>query len=215
MPEKRISSFVVCDRCGTGTIHSLLCLAESDIEYTDAEGFSMAEPATYRMLQCNGCLRVSLYVWSNLHSPDTEVGERQYPSEPQYCLPASVQAAYLEARKVKRQSASAYGIMVRRVLEAVSRDRGIKSRSLATSLSELVRKEQMSPQLVEAITIMRTLGNASAHNPDRPMNEHHVAIIERFLDALLEHVYLLSADIDSFKQLENIDFDENVPRPDI
>lgn len=140
---------------------------------------------------------------------------RQYPSEPQYCLPASVQAAYLEARKVKRQSASAYGIMVRRVLEAVSRDRGIKSRSLATSLSELVRKEQMSPQLVEAITIMRTLGNASAHNPDRPMNEHHVAIIERFLDALLEHVYLLSADIDFFKQLENIDFDENVPRPDI
>ena len=105
--------------------------------------------------------------------------------------------------------------MVRRVLEAVSRDRGINSRSLATSLSELVRKEQISPQLAEAINIMRTFGNASAHNPDRPMNEHHVSIIERFLDALLEHVYLLSADIDFFKQLENIYSDENVRRPDI
>jgi hypothetical protein len=210
MPEEHAHRFVVCDRCGTATIQSLLCLAESDIEYNDGDGCRNIEPATYRMFRCDGCMRISLYVWSNLHSPHTEIGERQYPrSEPRYCLPPSVQAAYIEARNVKRQSASAYGIMVRRALEAVSRDRGINCRNLATSLAELIRREQIPPRLAEAITRMRTLGNAAAHNPGRPVNVLHVEMMERFLDALLEHIYLLPADVDFFKQMEDIDSDED------
>lgn len=209
MHESRENKFLTCDRCGGATIHSLLCVEESDVEYTDADGYSNVEPAVYRVFSCNGCRRISLYVWSHLHSPHTEVGEREYPTvKLQSGLPPSVQSAYMEAKGVKNGSDAAYAIMVRRVLEIVTLDRGIRCRNLALSLSELIKREQLPPALAEAVTLMRTFGNTAAHNKDQAINRLHTDMMERLLDALLEHIYMIPADIAMFKLLVGINDDE-------
>src|SRR5687767_3165105 len=112
MVQERRQTFLVCDRCGKATIHTLLCSEESDVESNDADGYLGIEPATYNVLRCNGCTRISLYIWSAFHRPDTEFGEREYPAwGNKYRLPSAVQLAFFDAERVKHHSDGAYAIM--------------------------------------------------------------------------------------------------------
>ncbi|MNY38052.1 hypothetical protein D3C86_1726510 [compost metagenome] len=100
--------------------------------------------------------------------------------------------------------------MARRVLETVAKDRGINRRNLADALAELVVREHVPPVLAEAMTLIRLFGNASAHNKSQEVNSLHTEMIARFLDALLEQIYVLPAEIGMFKLLMNIDSGDEI-----
>lgn len=125
-------TFLVCDRCNVATIHTLLNSSDSDVEHYDAEGYRLHLPATYSTFRCNGCTRVSLFLWSPFHNPHSEFGEQVFPPSLQEAqgMPGAVQLAYRQAEQVRRHSNEAYAILARKVLEAIVKDYGIGNRNL-------------------------------------------------------------------------------------
>lgn len=206
MPSKKRKTFLICNRCGTSTIHTLRCAIESDVEHYDIEGFRMYEPATYRTFQCDGCTQVSLYIWSALYSPGSEFGEPAYPMKEQelYGVPDAVQLAYRQAEKVRTHSTAAYAVLARRVIEAIARDRGIVEKNLSRAVTIMAARGEIPPLLAEAATLIRTFGNTAAHESGEAINWNHVQMIEKFLVVLIEYLYVGPATLRDFKFILDI-----------
>lgn len=215
MADDERRTFLICCRCGLATIHLLLCSEESDYRYFDADGFYAHEPATYNVFRCDGCTQITMYIWSALHSPGSEFGERTYPEvvaqDPG--IPCDIASAYRAAERVKRHSNDAYAIMARKVLELIARDQGVRVRSLSKAMSILAGTGVIPPLLAEAATLIRTFGNTAAHSSEPTLNALHVSLIEKFLHVLIEYVYVAPAALHEFKVLLDIDSNEAVASP--
>ena len=61
------------------------------------------------------------------------------------------------------------------------------------------------PMLAEAATLIRTFGNAGAHSPNSEINGLHVEMIEKFLEALIQYVYIAPATLREFKFVLDIE----------
>jgi Domain of unknown function (DUF4145) len=204
-PQKLRQTFLVCDRSSAATAHTVLGSAESDVEYSDADGYRGADPATYTMFRCDGCTRVSLYILSSLHSPHSEFGECKYPQLPSFSgLPAEVAQCYWQAQKLRPVSDSAYATAARRVLEAVVSDRRATGRNLDQGLRRLIEQEFFPPFLAEAINFIRIFGNEAAYETPRAGTALDAEMIERFLAATLDHVYWAPAALEQFKHVAGI-----------
>lgn len=169
----------------------------------------MHEPATYTTFRCDGCTQVSLYIWSALHSPDSEFGQQIFPyslHNPQH-LPAPVKAAYRQAQRVKSQSNVAYAVLARKVLEAIAIDRELRGHSLAKALPILLKRGELPPLLAEAAELIRTFGNAAAHEPVAVINGLHVELIEKFLALLVEYMYTAPSILQELKH--HLDLETN------
>lgn len=204
---KKQTFLLICRHCGNATAHTLLCSAESDFRYCDSEGFFSHEPATYSFFRCSGCTEITVYIWSNLHSPQSDFGEPIYPPhvEEEPGIPDVVRVAYREADRVKRHSNSAYAVLARKVLEVIATDRGVTEKNLARSLTVLAERGEIPPLLAEAATLIRLFGNAGAHSSQEKINGIHVQMIEKFLEALVQYLYIAPAALDEFKILLDID----------
>lgn len=206
-PLEKQQTFLPCGRCGMATRHTLLHTQESDFSYCDAEGRFGHEPATFHMFCCDGCTEISLRIWSSLHSPTSEFGERVHPppvaAEPG--IPEVVRAAYREAERVRRQSNVAYAVLARRVLETVVKERGISERNLSKALITMAARGDIPPLLAEATALMRSFGNHAAHCSKEEITGIHVEMIEKFLAALVHYLYVAPAALQEFKYLLEID----------
>lgn len=203
-------TFLICDRCGVATVHTLLCSADSDFEYLDAEGHKGFEPATYSFFQCNGCTRVSLYIWSALHRPPSEFGEQDYPKAPSELggVPATVRMAYEQAQEAKSHSKLAYAMLARRVLDVIAKDRCPEERNLSRALGVLARNAEIPPVLAEAAKHIRLFGNSATHEAEASFNEMHVRMIETFLAAMVDYLYTMPSTLHEFKMLLDLDGQE-------
>lgn len=203
MADTEPQNFLRCERCSAVTAQTLLFAVESDIEVRDIEGYCSHEWAMYHLFRCDKCAGVSLFLLSPLHSPALEFGELVYPTPANEWLeiPQTVRAAYREAEKVKYHSTVAYVMLARRVLEAIAKERGMTDRTLARALSRLTSKGVIPPLLAEAAALIRTLGNAGAHSGHDDFDGSHVAMIETFLPALLEYLYVTPVTLAGFKSL--------------
>ena len=63
--------------------------------------------------------------------------------------------------------------------------------------------------LAEAAKHIRLLGNMAAHEADRNFNEIHVQMIEKFLDVLVEYLYITPSALQDFKVL--LDLEDKEP----
>ena len=211
MNSERRKSFLICRRCNNSTIHTLQCSSESDIEFHDAEGYRMHEIAKYNVFQCEGCTRVSMYIWSPFHSSYSEFGEQVYPPLLQEIegVPRAVMLAYQQAEQIRLHSTAAYAVLARKVLEAIAKDWGINENNLSTALSTLAAKGKIPPTLAEAATLIRTFGNAAAHECGTTINWIHLEMIEKFLAVLIEYLYTAPAALREFKFFLDIENEES------
>jgi len=207
MSSASTQTFLVCSRCDIATIHTLLCITDSDYEYFDADGYKGIEPATYRVFRCDGCTRVSVYIWSAFHDPQSQFGEQDYPADSVDVpgAPTNVRIAYKQAAQVKSHSKVAYLVLARRVLDAIVKDRCPKERNLSRALKSLAAKDDIPPMLAEAANHIRLFGNMAAHESDRSFNEIHVQMIEKFLDVLVEYLYITPNAFHEFKALLDLE----------
>src|SRR5438105_15937648 len=98
MPLAANQVLLHCPHCENLAPHSALLEHDFAVRYVDAEGYSMSEPANYTALTCELCTELSLYIKSNLHSPESEFGEIAYPAANlQSGLPQFVAKAYHDA----------------------------------------------------------------------------------------------------------------------
>jgi Domain of unknown function (DUF4145) len=153
-----------------------------------------------------------VYIWSSFHSPHSEFGERTYPRSvsEESGIPYIVRDAYREAERVKQHSNVAYAILARRVLEVIAKERGVAERNLSRAMSVLADRGEIPPILAEAATLIRTFGNVSAHSSVEKINGIHVEMIEKFLEALVQYLYVAPAALEGFKFLLDIETDNSM-----
>lgn len=192
----------LCPRCGGIAEQQPVFRLEFAYRYVDADGFAMTEPATYHGFACEGCTDLSIYIHSNLHSPASNYGELVYPRARETGeLPQAVALAYGELQKVRHVSRLAFFLLGRRVLEEIAKNQGCTVGNLAAALNQLSTDGKLPTFLSEASNMIRIFGNAAAHDSTLEFNEHHIDMVDQFLDLLIDHLYLAPASLQIYKHL--------------
>lgn len=199
-----------CAHCGDLAPHTTLFEHNFAVRYVDAEGYAMSEPASYTALTCELCSELSLYLKSNLHCPDTELGEIAYPLVAVgFChLPHSIAKAYSDALSAKRKSKVAFLFLGRRTLELITKDQGVWQGNLFHSVEALLSTGKISPLLVDASNLIRVFGNEAAHTSTSDFNEHHIDMVDQFLSLLINYLYVMPAQLTAYRHLLDVAQDD-------
>lgn len=119
------------------------------------------------------------------------------------CIPSVIQQDYIEACRIRNLSPKAAATLARRCLQGMIRDfSGISKRSLFDEINELRRQvdaheadRNISPDTVDAIDAVRTIGNIGAHmekdiNLIIDVDENEVEVLIELIEALFKEWYV-------------------------
>jgi hypothetical protein len=157
----------------------------------------------YFLARCSSCQDLLLYIstYSPCEPEDFHKVDLKYPSgvELDSAVPERVQTCYRDAMRIQHNSPSAYAILIRKALEAICDDRAIKKGILKSRLDELAARGEIPPKLVEMTQVLRTLGNAGAHETDSLISVYTTWTIADFFKAIVEYVYVAPSKLKRYK----------------
>jgi len=104
-------------------------------------------------------------------------------------VPREIAAIYEEATRIKELAPNAFAVQIRRALEALALDKGIKKGTLQVQLNELAKNGDIPPNLARASDLLRTLGNVGAHASSQSVHPLLAHAIDEFFRAVIEYVY--------------------------
>jgi len=203
-----------CPHCGHDTIQILLYthIYEDTFQWTkDKE--SITEFSSY-ICSCEKCNGLIIYDGACFLEPPA-VYDRDYIVFPEIkpideSIPKTIAECYKEALEIKWKSPSTFAVLIRKCLEGMCRDRGLNSGNLYNDLTELAKKGEIPPLLVEMTDTLRTLGNIGAHWSDEKMNNEHVEIIDDFFKSIIEYVYIAPGKLKKYHDKQkNLRMNEN------
>ena len=114
-------------------------------------------------------------------------------------MPEAIRVCYAEAVRIQKIAPNAYAVMLRRSLEALCDDRGVKKGSLHVRLLELAKRGEIPPILAEMTSVLRSLGNAGAHYDQQKITVPITWAMDEFFRAILEYVYVAPSKLDAFR----------------
>jgi hypothetical protein len=192
-----ISRVALCPSCSNLAPQNLVFIYSFAERRPYDKSFVAPEEApehTYFVASCSVCRDLLLYIAtygirSATDFPTVEVF-LLYPTgvELDPSVPLRVRECYDEAVRVQHNAPNAYAVLIRRSLELICEDRGITKGTLKARLEELVQRGEIPSNLVEATTILRTLGNAGAH--DGNLSPYTTWAMADFFRAVVEYVYV-------------------------
>jgi hypothetical protein len=200
-----------CPHCSNVAPQRLLCAYtfEETRPYDKSFDFGPGEGPTHRYFLscCSTCKDALLYISTYDPCPPEEFdkGAVVYPHGVTLdsSVPENVRTAYDEALRIQHNAPHAYSLMLRRALEAICDDKGVKSGSLKFKLDQLAAQGQLPPVLAEMTWILRTLGNAGAHDTSARISVYTTWALDSFFRAVIEYVYVAPSKLAHFKkQLE-------------
>lgn len=157
-----------------------------------------------RIAICPVCNEPSLWTWfwhEAWGDPPEDVA-RIYPTPRDHSvLPERVKTRLDVALRLRRIDPDVYAVQIRKTLEAVANDQGAEGGNLFEKLDDLAAKGVIPETLAEIAHQLRELGNVGAHDDDVGLEPADVPVIEGLLDALLEHLYLAPAKLETVKNL--------------
>jgi len=196
-----------CRNCGNRTSHLLIHFHSVDIPFKTG-GADAMHPGEiilsdyYILFECKTCRGMSL---KNVFEADMDYGEDIQYDRIKYLyppakdldkdIPDGINLIIEEANKVKQISSLAYVILIRKVLEEVCKERGIREKNLEKKLEKLVESESLPTIFIEATSKLRLLGNIGAHASKIDITGDDATLIEEFILALVEHIYVLPSKV--------------------
>jgi hypothetical protein len=114
-------------------------------------------------------------------------------------VPGVVREIYAEAAAVKRNAPNAFAILIRKGVEAICDDRGIKSGTLGFRLKALADNGEIPPLLAEASDLLRIVGNTAAHNGLQRITQPMTWAIDDFFRTVVEYVYVAPSKLNDFR----------------
>jgi hypothetical protein len=90
--------------------------------------------------------------------------------------------------------------MVRRTLEGVCAEHGVKEKVLGSSLRMMKQKGLIDERLLEWAQALRVLGNEGAHYTGSQVSREDAADALAFAEALLDYMYVLTAKFEEFRK---------------
>lgn len=197
-----------CRYCGNKTAHNLIYSHVVDVPISVYGEEDIYAPDYFFLLECKTCNGVSLKeVFSEeLDFPNTEINFENihylYPASRTLGkdVPEGLSMVMKEANKVKLVSPMAYLVLIRKVLEELCKDRGINEGRLKDGLSKLVESENLPKVFADSTEKLRLLGNLGAHESKIEINSSEIALVEDFVIALIEHIYIVPSKL---RKLDN------------
>jgi hypothetical protein len=105
-------------------------------------------------------------------------------------VPRGIAAIYEEAILIKELAPNAFAVQIRRALEALAADKGVKKGTLQDQLNELAKNGDIPPNLARASDLLRVMGNVGAHASPQSVHPLLAHVIDEFFRAVIEYVYI-------------------------
>ncbi|MEX0290735.1 MAG: DUF4145 domain-containing protein [Flavobacteriaceae bacterium] len=192
-----------CPRCGNLT--TLRLEHEHEIEedlFDEDNRYATFGYNCYYFFSCSSCNRASIYAYFFTNPVDEKVSELDliYPvvKDVSYFLPKKVKKNYLEAKKVRNISAVSFAILIRKSLEQICRDKQAKGSNLSQMIRDLSKREILPRKMTELATLIRHLGNASAHD-SYPVDFWDVDLLDELFHFITDYIYVIDRSIETIK----------------
>jgi hypothetical protein len=156
----------------------------------------------WSLKRCPACREPTLSeIWwsDDVSSPDEEPTAIYPTPRDNSAVPENVSEKYDRALKVKKVDPGLYAVGIRRMLEAVCNDKGVRTGDLFDRIDALAENRAIPGTLQAQAQRLRRLGNLGAHDKDIDVEEADVPIIEDFAEAILEYLYRAPAKLDALE----------------
>ncbi|MDI3477951.1 MAG: hypothetical protein PWQ59_1476 [Thermoanaerobacterium sp.] len=157
--------------CGNRAPQKLVYTQEYFDKGYDTEGKLVDSQlrSKYYVAVCETCNQILLYNAFIEIVPDSFFYEAElvWPEFGQLhkSVPSNIHEIYLEPSRIKELAPNAFAaVQIRKDLEAICDDRGVKNGSLKDRLDDLASKGEIPPKLAEITQVLRLLGNIGAYN---------------------------------------------------
>lgn len=189
-----------CPHCGNTAPQRLALEHEFENRELYEEDGSQSDfslSSRYEARICRTCNELVLY-----HEDDISRLHVVYPAGRTLhrAIPAEIQGCYEEAGRVRRASPSSYAVLLRRGLEMVCDDRGIKPGTLHARLVELTSRGELPAVLSDMTNIIRDLGNAGAHTARLKVTVPMTWAMDELFRAVVEYVYVAPYSVEAVKK---------------
>ena len=192
---------VSCPKCNTRTVAVPITQLSEDVPPWDG---------IFVVVNCKVCYENILihHEWDqNDTSRFRKTNKVLWPSpgrEMSSKIPESLRLEHKEARSCFNSAAyTATVVMVRRTLEGVCAENGVKRQPLIRALQQMQSDGLIEGRLLEWAQELRVLGNDGAHFTGRRVSREDAQDALALAEAILDYLYVFSAQFAEFKQRRN------------
>lgn len=216
MSNQEIRNVAFCPHCGNRAPQRLALEQQFQSRAYTMDGRLLKDdlPSTFYIAICETCNEILVYVDEASIAPGREYFTSSilvWPDRGQLgrAVPEKIREIYSEAFRIKSLAPNAFAVQIRRALEAITEDRGIKKGSLFERLKKLVNQGVLPPVLAEMTDLIRLLGNIGAHSNVSVVRPGHARVIDDFFRAIVEYVYVAPDKLERLKtNLGDLELDD-------
>ena len=174
-------------------------------EFGSVESYDTEQgpPARVTVVSCDTC-RNPMVVLQEDYGDGWDEAVRVWPATRRalsLAVPSDLRAEHDEARKCLDMKAhTAAVVMVRRTLEGVCAQHGVKERTLVRSLQVMRDQGHIDQRLLDWADALRVLGNEGAHYTGKSVAREDALAAVDFAEAMLDYLYVLTAKFEEFKK---------------
>lgn len=106
-------------------------------------------------------------------------------------VPDNVKTAFDSALKVKNIDTAICSLALRRVLEAICKDKGAEGNNLEKMIENMIERGILPEMYDDACWIIRQLGNSAAHADKKVFSMHQVDQTIEFVQNIINYLYTL------------------------
>lgn len=206
--KKPIRRIAYCTNCGNRAPQELIHTQKYLERAWGADGReSDPHPWSMFVAVCETCSQLLLYenLGDQASPEDFERCELVFPKPLRLgiAVPREIAAIYEEAIRIKELAPNAFAVQIRRALEALAADKGVKKGTLQVQLNELAKNGDIPPNLARASDLLRILGNVGAHASSQSVHPLLAHVIDEFFRAVIEYVYIAPKRLAEFEAQMN------------
>ena len=164
-------------------------------EFGNIVNCELEEHFDWILLSCPVCEKVTLIEeYNEEFSRDYYTAvETLYPqSTIDYTgVPEKIKNAFESAMKVKNIDTAVCSLALRRVLEAICKERGAEGKSLEAMIKNMIDRNVLPKMFDDACWIVRQLGNSAAHGDNKHFSLRQVDQTIVFMQNIINYLYAL------------------------
>ena len=144
-------------------------------------------------LTCPACKKVTLWECFGAEYLDYTESKTLYPQSAIDAtgVPENIKTAFESALKVKNIDTAICALALRRVLEAICKDKGAEGKDLEKMIANMIERSILPAMFDDACWIIRQLGNSAAHADKKVFSMHQVDQTIEFVQNIINYLYTL------------------------
>lgn len=164
-------------------------------EVGNVVSYELEEHFEWFTLSCPVCGKVTLYEEYKEETTSaffTQTAVLYPQSSIDYTgVPENIKTAFESALKVKNIDTAICALSLRRVLEAICKDKGANGNNLEQMIADMIERQMLPQMFDDACWIVRQLGNSAAHGDNKVFSVYQVEQTIIFMQNIINYLYTL------------------------